>query len=456
MFDVLRYLYINYFSVHITGSDKVSCIHVTSNREESSDDEQNNVNHLSKDLVEDPTNNLDTVLFNQNSKNKIKVPKTGEKAEPNEIEMIGTSLQDENQHLPHSSTNNRTFESKMVQVESDRNIKCEREDISYLSSTMITAGIDDELNQNYPKIKDLCTLIPLKTFEKWDNDLEVSKTSRKKKKDMFQVPNDISHIKSVSNDKSNFLFINDKMANGLTNNQSVRGLSHVENKKRRRKKLKRNHDQQSFAKFQPLLSLGKFDDINASLNDNSKHKSSSNFVIKYHEGSLIHEVNGKQLENSNSDNTEIKTNFEKKVYYQCGKYDEYLKRVEEIAEENNHIHNLGFSNLQYAIRKELDQVLQRDDRLRNVEKLDPKLRMDHQNSPENLKGSVVKNCDQSSLDKEARLFNDIPTMFKNKENNEKRKLEQQSSEKDTDSLKKMKRDGANGDNIDAIHTQEGN
>ena len=51
---------------------------------------------------------------------------------------------------------------------------------------------------------------------------------------------------------------------------------------------------------------------------------------------------------------------------------------------------------------------------------------------------------------------DNPTMFKNKENNEKRKLEQQSSEKDTDSLKEMKRDGANGDNIDAVHTQEGN
>ena len=47
-----------YFLIHIAGSDKVSCIHVASNREESFDDEQNNVNNVSKALIEDPKNNL--------------------------------------------------------------------------------------------------------------------------------------------------------------------------------------------------------------------------------------------------------------------------------------------------------------------------------------------------------------------------------------------------------------
>ena len=182
MFDVLRYLYINYFSVHITGSDKVSCIHVASNREESFDDEQNNVNNVSKALMEDPKNNLHPELLKQDSKNKIKISNTAEKVEQNEIEIIGNSMQDENQRLSHSTTNIGTFESKMVQAESDVNIEFGREDTTYLASTMITAGIDNEGDQSFPKIKDLCTLIPLKAFEKLNKDLEASKTSKRKKK----------------------------------------------------------------------------------------------------------------------------------------------------------------------------------------------------------------------------------------------------------------------------------
>ena len=415
-----------YFPVHITGSDKVSCIHVASNREESFDDEQSNVSNVSKSLIEDPTKNLHTDLLKQDSKNKMKVSNTAEKVEPTETKVIENSSQDVNQHPSHSSTNIATFESKMVQADSDRNVKFGRKDTTYLVSAMITAEIDDEEKQSFPKIKDLCTLIPLKAIEQLNKDLEVSKISKRKKKNMFQAPTNTSHTQSISNEMNNFAFINGPMAEGFTNELSVKGLSNQKSKKKERKKSKRNHDEQSFPTIQPLLSLGKFDDINESLDNNSNYKNGPNFVIRYHQGSLIYEVNGKQLENSNSDSNEIKTNVEKKVYYKSGKYDEYLKRVEEVAEENNHIHKLGFPNLQYAIRKELDQALQRDHCLGIVDKLDPKLKMYHQNS------------------------------FKNKESNEKTKLEQPSSGRETEAIIEMNCDGTNAENIETMHTQEGN
>ena len=113
--------------------------------------------------------------------------------------------------------------------------------------------------------------------------------------------------------------------------------------------------------------------------------------------------------------------------------------------------------LKYSFLQQLDQALQRDDRLCIVDKLDPKWRRDNQNSPQESKANGAKNCFYpSDSNKKEWLFNNNPSTFKNNEGNEQIKCKEPSSKRDTEASKEMNCDGANAENIKTMHTQEGN
>ena len=241
------------------------------------------------------------------------------------------------------------------------------------------------LATNPIEVKDFCTLLPsgiVDSLKKKNNYSGTNKEPHSKKrlkketflKEMSRKNNDLAkkvtsnllyieqakgafveptHLKDIFEPK---LKVTDtkRLSKKLTscNNQTLG----------RKKKLKQHKD--LCPSIPQLLSLGSYDDIKASIEDAQSYQGASKVVIRYHEGSLFYEHDNNEKGEPNEcrgpsryldKNQNISA---KRLKYESGKYDACLN---DLDTNSRCIDRRAFAGMQYAIRKELDRTLQKNE-----------------------------------------------------------------------------------------------
>ena len=297
---------------------------------------------------------------------------TIEKFEDKEDILRNCNLQKENQSTVALHSHQRIPESQGESLISTYNIANGRDGAEINIKTLLSTEMKDEISNDFSQMKDLCTLLPIATFDNLKN-TSMLPNERKKMKNSKQFQtndnfNDFQAKKDVEIDVlSNLLNVGDAEETVKGQHQIlfkpspiIQLSSHDKGKKElnRNKSKRKCHGKATNVKFPilpPLLSLGMYDEINSSLHDKQEDKTSSKLVIKYHEGSLIYEKGQAQHQISAGPNDGTKRSNDKQQEYESGKYDEFISCM-----ESNILDKMGFANMQYAIRKKLDLDLQKD------------------------------------------------------------------------------------------------
>ena len=245
---------------------------------------------------------------------------------------------------------------------------------------------NDLVLASYPlEPKDLCTLLPsgiddsLKKKGKYSgiNKETISKTRLKKEK--FLKENSRMNNDFAKEVTSNLLYIEltkgtfvdpthledvfePKIKETDTKHLSRKLTSCNNQTPGKKKKLKQHKD--VYTGIPQLLSLGLYDDIKASIEDAQSYKGASKVVIRYHEGSLFYEQDNNEKDEPNksrdpSRNIDKNQNISaNQLKYESGKYDASLN---DLDENSRCIDRRAFAGMQYAIRKELDKTLQKNE-----------------------------------------------------------------------------------------------
>ena len=238
----------------------------------------------------------------------------------------------------------------------------------------------------YPlELKDFCNLLPsgivdnLKKRDDYsDNNKEtISKTRLKKEKflkENSRMNNDfakevISNLLYIEPTKGTFVEptnLNDIFEPKLkeTDTKCLSKTFTSCNKQTLGKKKKMKQHKDLCPSIPQLLSLGLYDDIKASIEDAQPYQEASKVVIRYHEGSLFYEHNNNKKGKPNecrgpSRNLDKNQNISaKRLKYESGKYDACLN---DLDTNSGCIDRRAFAGMQYAIRKELDKTLQKNE-----------------------------------------------------------------------------------------------
>lgn len=307
------------------------------------------------------------------------------------------NVQDRYQCLSELHSENETSKSKNLGYLRHYNVENDRNNYQDFMKPFINVNMDNEASQHLAKVDNLCKLLPIVTLDNLNEGLGPSNTriGRKKSSQISttslenfedEVLANLLNIEEETNNKEGSQQLMNKPLSNIKRSKDVKSS------KEQRKKSSRKKHKQEYPILPQLLSLGVYDNINSSVEDTRDNKRSSKLVVKYHEGSLIYEKNGRPIENPKCDKDSIR-NSQTPTMYESGKYDEYLTRVEEVAKENSHVHKLGFSNMQYAIRKELDRTLQTD----AVKDSNEKFRQNSKISAPTTLGQTVGNYEESSM-----------------------------------------------------------
>ena len=253
-----------------------------------------------------------------------------------------------------------------------RDVANDNDDNVYYCNNVVHDVNDFKLTTNYSPVQDLCTLLSLEALNKHGQDdfsIEINKMRKEEKelKDKKNANADFHLGRSFCREKSSgILNIVETQKMGQKHSTKT-GNTHQKTHKTGHKK-KRKLNRERFPYLPPLLSLGVYDDINISMEDTLPDKKSSKPIVTYYNGSLIYSDNKRSDVGAKNGEKEIKKNDSNHLTYKAGQYDNYLEDQNTSATKTRYSDHTAFAGMQYAIRKELDKALQRDEIKQRIEK----------------------------------------------------------------------------------------